>query len=122
MTYSKAVGRQEDESLGLKVQVESGEHRMAVLGEAVTRLEGLADLLRNKCTDLTLVESLEQGLGEVRAVLQGTAGGPPRAGGQGQAVGGQGRRFSQVGGPERGCGCIVAICRRCQFCRRSWGS
>ena len=71
-------------------------HRLAVLGEAVTRMEGLSRLLRNKCTHLSLVESLEQWLGEVRVVLQGAAGGPARAGGQGQAVGAQGRRDSQV--------------------------
>ena len=55
-------------------------HRLAVLGEAVTRMEGLSRLLRNKCTHLSLVESLEQWLGEVRVVLQGAAGGPARAG------------------------------------------
>ena len=80
-------------------------HRLAVLGEAVTRMEGLSRLLRNKCTHLSLVESLEQWLGEGRVVLQGAAGGPARDRAQG-------RRDSQVR-QESGGGWRLTVCMRC---------
>ena len=60
------------------------------------------------------------GLEEVRGVLQGAVGGPARAGGQRQAVGGQGRRNSQVG-QERGERRRLDVCMRCWCCRgRLW--
>ena len=62
----------------LKVKAANMDHNMAVLAEVLERLDGLAEMMVNKCGDLTLVENLQKAVGEVKEVVASTGGGEVR--------------------------------------------
>lgn len=53
----KEAGQEKERA---KVKAANMDHNMAVLAEVLERLDGLAEMMVNKCGDLTLVENLQK--------------------------------------------------------------
>ena len=71
----KEAGQEKERA---KVKAANMDHNMAVLAEVLERLDGLAEMMVNKCGDLTLVENLQKAVGEVKEVVASTGGGEVR--------------------------------------------
>ena len=74
----KERAKVDEELVELKVKAANMDHNMAVLAEVLERLDGLAEMMVNKCGDLTLVENLQKAVGEVKEVVASTGGGEVR--------------------------------------------
>ena len=74
----KERAKVDEELVELKVKAANMDHNMAVLAEVLERLDGLAEMMVNKCGDLTLVENLQKAVGEVKEVVTSTGGGEVR--------------------------------------------
>ena len=74
----KGRGKLDEELVELKVKAANMDHNMAVLAEVLERLNGLAEMMVNKCGDLTLVENLQKAVGEVKEVVASTGAGEVR--------------------------------------------
>ena len=74
----KERAKVDEELVELKVKTANMDHNMAVLAEVLERLDGLAEMMVNKCGDLTLVENLQKAVGEVKEVVASTGGGEVR--------------------------------------------
>ena len=74
----KERAKVDEELVELKVKAANMDHNMAVLAEVLERLNGLAEMMVNKCGDLTLVENLQKAVGEVKEVVASTGGGEVR--------------------------------------------
>ena len=74
----KERAKGDEELVELKVKAANMDHNMAVLAEVLERLDGLAEMMVNKCGDLTLVENLQKAVGEVKEVVASTGGGEVR--------------------------------------------
>ena len=74
----KERAKVDEQLVELKVKAANMDHNMAVLAEVLERLDGLAEMMVNKCGDLTLVENLQKAVGEVKEVVASTGGGEVR--------------------------------------------
>ena len=74
----KERAKVDEELVELKVKTANMDHNMAVLAEVLERLDGLAEMMVNKCGDLTLVENLQKAVGEVKEVVASTGAGEVR--------------------------------------------
>ena len=74
----KERAKVDEQLVELKVKTANMDHNMAVLAEGLERLDGLAEMMVNKCGDLTLVENLQKAVGEVKEVVASTGGGEVR--------------------------------------------
>ena len=74
----KERAKVDEQLVELKVKTANMDHNMAVLAEVLERLDGLAEMMVNKCGDLTLVENLQKAVGEVKEVVASTGGGEVR--------------------------------------------
>ena len=74
----KERAKVDEELVELKVKAANMDHNMAVLAEVLERLDGLAEMMVNKCGDLTLVENLQKAVVEVKEVVASTGGGEVR--------------------------------------------
>ena len=74
----KERAKVDEELVELKVKAANMDHNMAVLAEVLERLDGLAEMMVNKCGDLTLMENLQKAVGEVKEVVASTGGGEVR--------------------------------------------
>ena len=74
----KERAKVDEELVELKVKAANMDHNMAVLAEVLERLDGLTEMMVNKCGDLTLVENLQKAVGEVKEVVASTGGGEVR--------------------------------------------
>ena len=74
----KERAKVDEQLVELKVKTANMDHNMAVLAEVLERLNGLAEMMVNKCGDLTLVENLQKAVGEVKEVVASTGGGEVR--------------------------------------------
>ena len=74
----KERAKVDEELVELKVKAANMDHNMAVLAEVLERLDGLAEMMVNKCGDLTLVENLQKAVGEVKEVVASTGAGEVR--------------------------------------------
>ena len=95
--------------LPAQVRMEAADRSRTTLGELVTRMSGLLELVRSRCPDLTLVEGLEQCMREVGQVLGGEArleGSPVKTF---PGISKEERRLSLVGNQDS---CSYPICRR----------